>query len=267
MIVVRLAGGLGNQIFQLGVALYVAKKHNTKKVVIDDSSLASYEVQRVNELNSFFNFEKANLKVYQEPFFLTKLRLPIHFAFPFKLSPFVGDRNLQVVINAEKSYFRIFDGYFQSSLNQSDFDEEIALLKDIFVNKYSENKDGCVIHIRGGDFVKLGWNSVTPKEYYASAIKMMREKYDINKFYIVSDDKEYSTSILNGLNIDYEFIGGSMEEDFYLINSFQKRILSSSTFALWASALGDNDNSIVIAPEFWTPDRKRKIFLPNERRI
>ena len=54
---------------------------------------------------------------------------------------------------------------------------------------------------------------------------------------------------------------------FYLIGLFEKRILSSSTFAFWASALADNDKSVVIAPEYWNPNSKRYIKLPNEIRL
>jgi len=75
-------------------------------------------------------------------------------------------------------------------------------------------------------------------------------------------DKDYSETILKDLNIKYKFIGNSI-----LIGSFKYRILSSSTFSLWASALGNNDNSIVIAPKEWIPNHERKIYLPNEIRI
>jgi len=119
----------------------------------------------------------------------------------------------------------------------------------------------------GGDFVKLGWNSVTPKEYYAKSMQIMKDKQGVETFFIVTDDRKYASDLLNGLDFKYKFIGSNIKEDFYLIGSYKKRILSSSTFSLWASALGDNHNSIVIAPSFWAPRRKRNIFLPNEIRI
>lgn len=267
MLIVRLAGGLGNQIFQIAAALIIAEKQQINKVIIDDSALNSYEVKRKNELSYFFNFDKSSIPILESSFYITKLRIPVHSAYLYSFWPFVSDRNFQFVLNSNKPFFRLLDGYFQECLTQDNFDEEIELLKKVFIKNEIEKKDGCVIHIRGGDFVKLGWNSVTPKEYYINALHYMRQNYGVEKFYIVTDDREYSNSILQKLEFDYEFIGHSMYEDFYLIGSFKYRILSSSTFALWASALGDNDDSVVIAPEFWTPNHERNIFLPNEMRI
>ena len=152
-------------------------------------------------------------------------------------------------------------------MTQQNFDKGIKILKDAFIQKNLEKKDGCVVHIRGGDFVKLGWNSITPKEYYIKAIETMQLKYNQTKFYIVTDDRIYSKSVLDNINIDYKFIGNSMYEDFHLLGSFKYRILSASTFALWASALGVNDGGgVVIAPNEFTPGIKRDFLLPNERR-
>jgi hypothetical protein len=263
MIIVRLAGGLGNQIFQLGAALLLAEKSNIKHIVIDDYALHNYEAKRKNELLNFFDFNKNDIEIKFRYNFITKLRLPKFIVNKY----FISDKNFKIVISNPSSRFMLLDGYFQECLTQKDFNIELKLLKRIFIQNNFKEKDGCIIHIRGGDFVKLGWNSVTSKEYYKNAIQMMKNNYNQNNFYIVSDDKDYSETILKDLNIKYEFIGNSMYEDFYIIGNFKYRILSSSTFSIWASALGNNDNSIVIAPKEWIPNHKRKIYLPNEIRI
>ena len=56
MILIRLAGGLGNQIFQMGAGLLLAQKIGMRKLVMDDSSLGHYDVKRENELLYFFDF-------------------------------------------------------------------------------------------------------------------------------------------------------------------------------------------------------------------
>jgi len=177
---------------------------------------------------------------------------------------FVSDKNFQTTFNSPNKNFMILDGYFQECLTQDNFNEEIQLLKNILIPSRIKKKDGCALHIRGGDFVKLGWNSVASREYYLKSVETMRNEYKQDKFYIITDDREYSKTILDRLDIDCEFIGKSMHEDFRLIGSFKYRILSSSTFALWASAFGDNEKSFVIAPKYWTPGNERKIRLTNE---
>lgn len=267
MILIRLAGGLGNQIFQLGAGLLLAQKTGINIIVLDDSSLGNYDSKRENELLNFFDFSKTELKIIIQSIKLTKLRIPKLFPFNISKYPFVSDRNFQTILQNSNKSFILIDGYFQKCLTQVNFNEEIGLLKNIFIQNALEQKNGCVIHIRGGDFVKLGWNSVTPKEYYQNAIEKMKDDYNQKDFYIVTDDKDYSETILKNLNIKYKFIGNSIYEDFNLLGSFQYRILSSSTFSLWASALGKNDNSIVIAPKEWIPNHERKIYLPYEERI
>jgi|SaaInl8_150m_RNA_FD_contig_31_2299780_length_1284_multi_8_in_0_out_0_2 hypothetical protein len=267
MIIIRLAGGLGNQIFQIVVGILIAQKSDIKKIQIDDSALSNYDEKRNNELFKFLDFNKLEIEIVFKNNSITKLRLPKLLPLNMTKNPFVSDKNFQTVFDSPNKIFMIIDGYFQECLTQDNFDDEIDILKNIFIQNDFEKKDGCVIHIRGGDFVKLGWNSVTPKEYYIKAIETMQTMYNQDKFYIVTDDKDYSKDILDNFQIKYEFIGNSMYEDFYLIGSFRYRILSSSTFALWASALADNEDSVVIAPKYWTPDNERKIYLPNEERI
>ena len=267
MILIRLAGGLGNQIFQMGAGLLLAQKIGMRKLVMDDSSLGHYDVKRENELLNFFDFSRLDFDVEFKNLSIVKLRIPKVLPLNIAKFPFVSDKNFQTIFENPNKSFMLLDGYFQKCLTQDNFDEETSLLKNILKPHILEINDNCVIHIRGGDFVKLGWNSITPKEYYVKAIETMKNDYQQNKFYIVTDDREYSKTILDELVVDYEFIGNSMYEDFRLIGSFKYRILSSSTFALWASALGDNENSIVIAPKYWTPNHERNILLPNEVRI
>lgn len=267
MIIIRLAGGLGNQIFQLGAGLLLAQSSGNRILFFDDSALNKYDSKRENELLNFFDFSKLEIEIVFKKSFISSLRLPKLLPFNIQKYPFVSDKNFQTVLHAPNNSFAILDGYFQKCLTQEDFDEEVKLLKNIFTVNMVVKKDGCIIHIRGGDFVKLGWNSATPKEYYVRAIETMKVNYNQNNFYIVTDDRDYSKTILNELDLNYEFIGSNTYEDFKLIGSFNFRILSSSTFALWASALGNNKNNIVIAPKNWIPGYERKILLPNETRI
>jgi len=268
MIHVRLAGGLGNQIFQLGASLLFAKKNNISEIILDSSALGSYDVKRQNELLNFFDLTKSSVKISEKVSLINKFRIPVHSAPKLSFWPFVGDKNYQYALNHSISPFIVLDGYFQESITQLDFNDEIELLKNMFLPIKNKTEKECVIHIRGGDFVTLGWNIITPKEYYFKAIETMQSQYNINNFLVVTDDKNYAKSIMNELNISYDFIGNSLEEDFLHIAKSQYRILSSSTFALWASALGDNKSSVVIAPKYWRPSALRiNIKLPNEVNI
>jgi len=261
-VIIRLAGGLGNQIFQLGAGLLLAEKSKCKTIVIDISGLAKYEVERNNNLIRFFDLTKSSVEIIFKQSFFGKFRLPVILPFNFSNYPLVSDRNFQKVMQSTNKFLWL-DGYFQTCLLQKNFNKEVELLRPLFSHKDLPQKQGCVIHVRGGDFIKLGWSDVASSEFYANSIRKMQKDYGVKVFYVVTDDRDYAKSILK--NIKPLFLGGSIQEDFCLIGQFQFRILSSSTFALWSSVLGHNsEKSVVIAPDELTPGIKRSWLLPNE---
>jgi hypothetical protein len=263
MIILRLAGGLGNQIAQLGAALLLSERVKSKTIIIDDSGLASYKAKHVNQLVNYFDFTRININVVFKRLLITKSRLPRLLPFNLINYPLISDKNFQTALKGTNKYLWM-DDYFGSCLTQKNLNREIEILKSVFIQKNLSKQEGCVIHIRGGDYVEFGGGKVASPAFYKNAINKMQQDYGIKKFYVVTNDKEYSDSILK--DVDFSFIGGSMKEDFYLIGQFKFRILSSSSFASWASALGVNDTNdgIVLIPSEWMPGITRKLRLPNE---
>lgn len=263
MIITRLAGGLGNQLFQLGASLLIARK---ERIIIDDSSLHNYNVKRENIIESLFDLTAFSGDINFKNAPITKLRIPKLFPIKFNKYPFISDKNFNCALKMRNKKITILDGYFQDVLNQEQFEIITKTLQRGFiVNPDSHmHNETCIVHIRGGDFIKLGWNATSSSSYYENSIEFMKKK-GFRKFNVVSDDSEYAKYLLK--NISYtnlEFISKNSKHDFLAIASCKNRILSSSTFSFWASAIGNNKNSCVIAPSFWTPTRKRYILLPNE---
>lgn len=267
-VVVRLAGGLGNQFFQFGMALLLSSKAYHKVIVLDDYALSSYKVGRNFELSRFIDFSKSDTQIILQRQLLARLRIPRVLTFKSPFSPFVNDNNFRFIIDCEKSQYRLLDGYFQD-LRQWDFEGIVSLLKPLSYSRLTEVKtlgsEVCVIHIRGGDFIELGWSEITPYQYYMDAMNVMHDTYNINSFLVVTDDKIYAKNLISSTKFNIEIMSNSIDEDFWTIASYSKRILSASTFSLWASALGKNDVSgVVIAPEYFSPAIKRKFSLQNE---
>ena len=268
--VVRLCGGLGNQIFQLGAALLLTSKGSNELIILDDYALSSYKALREFELSKFIELSKSDVQVVLKRLAITRFRIPRMLPFKHRAIPFVNDNNFQFIIDGNKSQYRLLDGYFQD-LRQQDFEDISALLKPLLLDKFCKlnqlESETCVIHIRGGDFVKLGWNKSTPEIYYINAMNMMRDKHDVNNFVIVTDDEPYARTIISCKSADIKIISSDIADDFQTIASYSKRILSASTFALWASVIGVNDGGgVVIATNEFTPGIKRDFLLPNERR-
>jgi len=265
MMILRLAGGLGNQITQLGAALLLSKKVGCKAIVIDDGGLSSYQEKHVNQLINYFDFTKLDIRITFKKLLITKTRLPKLVSFNIINYPLVSDKNFQTALKGTNKYLWL-DDYFGACLRQQDVDSEIEILRSFIIKKKAPKKNGCIVHIRGGDYLDFGGGEVASPVFYKKAINIMQRDYEIDRFFVVTNDKEYASTILQGVN--FSFVGGSMREDFYLIGQFNFRILSSSSFASWASALGVNDNSCaVIIPREWLPGIKRNTKLPNEINI
>lgn len=257
-LILRMAGGLGNQLFELAYAINQAKKNKIESIILDDSSLSSYKAKHTNHLKKFFDFTNLEQSIKYKNSFITKLRLPRFFGFKFTKWFLVSDKNKDYV-----KFFHsttILDGYFIWALNQNDFDETCSILKNYLLepisNTYDDNE--CVIHIRGGDFVELGWNKLTPDSYYLNAMNIMASKYNIKKFIVITDDIKYAKSLLTQSSYQYEVQNNDMKTDFYTIANAPMKIIGGSSFAIWASALGyDNNDGILIAPSW-------DVKLPNQ---
>jgi len=269
MIIIRLAGGLGNQIFQLGAGLFLANQGGHQTIMIDDSSLTKYSIVRTNKLTFFFDLKACPYNIVYKRTLRTIFRTSRVLPLKIKKWPFVSDRNFQTIIADRQPRLRILDGYFQTCLSQKVFDaiRDLLAILLVFPCNTRNNDSTCAVHIRGGDFIQLGRTRVAPPEFYFKSMDIMVKKYNIKKFKVVTDDHDYARTIMHKSPFPYTYSHGDIVSDFHEIARHSKRILSSSTFSLWASALGDNRNGIVLAPKFWFPGQKREIYLPNELRI
>lgn len=110
----------------------------------------------------------------------------------------------------------------------------------------------CCIHIRRSDYHDmvekkdgLGW--ILPIAYYQEALKTLPE----NLFYIIiSDDPDIAQHIFENMPNAYISRGNPAVVDMFLLTRCQYNILANSTFSWWGGWLNNNDNRVIIAPEF-----------------
>ena len=118
----------------------------------------------------------------------------------------------------------------------------------------------CVIHIRGGDF--RGSLAVLYSDYYTKSVEQMRIKNPNMIFYVVTDDVEFSKSILPDIEIiggsatntsdskkASHHIGGPIWIDWTILFNCKNVIMSASSFSFWPVWLNEKVN--VIAPMYW----------------
>ena len=121
------------------------------------------------------------------------------------------------------------------------------------------NEENSVsIHIRRGDYLKSSVHlNIDYRQYLGVAIKLITQKVGSCRYFIFSDDIEFSKSFLPGLisNEDLFFIdynsGVDSFRDMQLMSKCKHNIITNSTFSWWAAWLNDNSDKIIISPKDW----------------
>jgi hypothetical protein len=287
MIIIKLKGGLGNQMFQYAFAKSISLKLSTKlfvdltslshEVKIDNLTYRNYELNRFNindivlTYDESMNFEKKvllnnkfRLSSINKYFF--KNKLPI---FNKHIDYLPGYRNFDLFIKK----FLIIEGYFQSEkyFLSNNLIQNIFQLNESFLNNNTIalevfncilNCESVGVHIRRGDYVTNNLiNSIHGTcsiEYYTKAFQFFKNKNTV--FYCFSDDinwvKTWFKDLENHFFIRYVDCTNDNFEDLFLMSNCKHNIIANSSFSWWSAWLNQNINKIVICPQKWYNDYK-----------
>lgn len=268
MIHLRLAGGLGNQFFQVGAAVIIAQ--NTEgPISIWTGAMSNYKTPRELSIDRIVDLSLLNIEICKNPPFLLKARLSKITPGIYGSSCFISDKNISQAEFVTRDIKNVFlDGYFIESIDQNFFEKSVKIIGSALrrSNVIATHTKTCVIHVRGGDFAKLGWLPEDLVDYYRNAIEKVRDVCPNIKFTIVTDDPPFAMSILRDLDEHADVATGSIEADFWLIQSADYAILSNSTFSFWAGAfrLNSKNSWSTIVPNNWRPGIARRINLSSE---
>jgi hypothetical protein len=268
-IIVRLSGGLGNQLFQLSTALYIAEKVDKAEIKLDLRYLKKYQTPRAFELDfllKYFpsvSFNNPNLGFWG---IISKTRLARIFntqLFGFGL---IGDSEGVSRINFSSIKILILDGYFQDPKFLMSQPLKESLFQKLKVDfKYIKDKasEAAVdkkvsIHIRRGDYVSSPVTSeflTIELDYYRKAIKKFPKD---TAFYIFGDDQELITRFAKEIKaVDVPALKLTLQEEFFLMADSIGYIIANSTFSWWAAFLGFSKEKRVISPSKWFVNKAR----------
>ena len=127
---------------------------------------------------------------------------------------------------------------------------EIKDNRNLAYKSQIENTNSVSIHIRKGDYVKEGI-TLTPKNFYDEAIRILESKENKLQYYIFTDDSQYARELFPDID---RFIvvegneGKNSFRDMQLMSMCRHNITANSTFSFWGAYLNRNPNKIVIAP-------------------
>jgi len=245
MIVVKLLGGMGNQLFQW--AFGQALRHRGNHVAYAKNSLIenTHREYSLGFLDPFLplSLPKGDL-----------VREKSHIFDPDLL--WVRDGVTVEAYAQSEQYFQEISHDIRSKFNYvwmqnpltgyaREIEQEIYKSRSVF------------IHVRRKDYVTLqNYHGMPGMDYYEQAINFMTEKHggiqppDGLKFFVFSDDPAWCE--LN-FSSDFHIVEGlSKYDDLRLMSGCKHAIIANSTFSWWGAWLGDNQlGRAVIAPEKW----------------
>ncbi len=276
MVIVRLRGGLGNQMFQYAFGKRLAKQLNTN-LKLDLTTLLRVKhktgfTKRDYQLH-IFNVEEDFLVKPGFINFLNKFRLHVLVELvkgikllPYKKikeSTFTVDQNL--IDNPPND--TLYTGYWQSeayfkyaeSELRKDFEFKDALSEQAqqILEKIKSSNSICV-HMRRGDYVQNNYFVPMSSDYFDRASKHISTHVESPHFFIFSDDPDWCKQNVN-LNgnhtvVDFETDKIKYKEDLQLMASCKHFIMSASSFSWWAVWLSNRKSKITIAPKMWFAD-------------
>lgn len=275
--IVRLNGGLGNQLFQAAFGISVAKKRDEPvafdRVHLDNGQHRAYGLGAFNIDVNFMN--PGNASVYGEPVFKYD---PGVYNAP-RGSYFVGNWQTEKYFDHELVY-RSFD---LNSEYEDNLNPETWRMHDEIRCGWS-----CFVHVRRTDYLVpsvAAYHGNMSMDYYDEAMQRQRVNNGHNKdltFYIFSDDPDWCQDQFtsdDSVVVGHNKMGngadgpGKEHEDLWLMSNCDHAIIPNSSFAWWGAWLGDFQGDeyerLVIAPEKWfandicsddiVPDRWLKI--------
>ncbi len=266
-ITVLFFGGLGNQLFQLALAKSLKKKYIDFDLELID--LTSYSKVKREWSLGFLGLKGKKINKFQ--YFLLRLKIFINkksFKFGLKNNIFnIIDEShyskflLKKVSN--KSF--MMDGYWQSEKYFYDYKDEIKsfiLRNQESMGNLKKKHENVALHIRLGDYKDFKTSKenhlVCDLSWYVKAVNFLFSKNDNLEFIIFTDDQNYIRSNFKLPNfIKYSITEQSSEPyiDMLKMSYCRHFIISNSSYSWWASYLGEDCNSFVVAPKYWYPKK------------
>ena len=286
MIVTKLIGGLGNQMFQYAAGRRTAIVNHTelkldisgydyqvgitpRKYMLDIYNIQA-SVATKQEIKLFNNHSKHRIQRNLHRVMVFLLRR--HYIRQ-KTSGFA--RGFLTI--PDNSYL---DGYWGSDKYFKDIE---AVIRQDFTFKSSpdlenkkliakiKNSKSISVHIRRGDYVldkkTNQFHSVCSLKYYQQAVKLITQKVSQPYFFIFSDDPQWAEKHLNfqqPMQVVKHNYKKNHHEDMRLMAHCQHHIIANSSFSWWGAWLNSHPDKIVIAPKKWfrDPSINTKDLLP-----
>lgn len=258
MIIVKLMGGLGNQMFQYAfgkkLSFFLKKPLKIDLSFLNRRDLGFNFIYRDYCLDVF----KLNVDFLNEPVEYTNIN-ESYFHYSSDIENFIYK-------NYNKNI--LLDGYWQTPLYFNDIQNIIKqdfVFKNNVLNEISfknlihdiKTSNSVMVNVRRTDYLNTNYHGVMGIDYFEKCVNVLQQKIDNPKFFIFSDDIEWckqNLKIKNSFFVDHFYAGKKFEYYLQLMIMCNHFIIPNSTFAWWSAWLSENPSKIILCPSKWFND-------------
>ena len=255
MIILKLNGGLGNQLFQIFAFISSALKYNLSfKILKYKSDIKSLEGgKRPTYWDTLFKkLEKFLINEIPEKY------LVYNNNFTYSTIPDAPYNKTILFVGGFTSY-KYFQNNFQTIKNIIDIDKYKTIIGEKYITKLNKT---IAIHFRIGDYKNIqDCHPIQTEQYYIKSLQYIinnskQDRYTILYFYEEDDTEVVKIKIekikthFNNLN----FIPApklSDWEQMLLMACCQHNIIANSTFSWWGAYFNEHKDKIVCYPSTW----------------
>lgn len=280
MKIVKIKGGLGNQLFQYSFLKSLQIKYGCENVKADLSFYNgikndNVKVPRIEKLKVILNIA-SNKELSDACMFkhvgnpkTIKYKANIFLEKSFNKNYYFENdrdyRDLSKILN-----FKYYDGYWQSWRYMEGIENTLRnefVLKDklsVETKKTIDlisNENSVFIGIRRGDYLANNRSrkrfGIFSNDYFNKAVEIIKEKVDNPILYVFSNDIKW---VKENMKFNCETVYREDEdqtsdiEELFIMASCKHAIIVNSTFYWWGAWLINNKDKIVIAPDKWFAD-------------
>jgi hypothetical protein len=287
---VSLAGGIGNQLFQIAAGLAFSKNSqlillenlgspnlNDKGKVASSEFLSSNFVKDANREKFNFLQKKCNNMLLRTTKksgrgLPSSLRKIIH-NLVVKLSSHVFKQCPKIVAPFDSGFEEInhfpksgsfLIGYFQSPdywdsgmqiglkeiFKLQEYSPELELLREI-----SSSERPLIVHVRLGDYSEFSEFGILAPDYYKASIDFHWNTGKYRKIWVFTNSPDNIDAYLpSELREKFRFVNihqGSAAHNLEAMRLGYGYIISNSTYSWWGAYLSNNDDALVVAPDVW----------------
>jgi hypothetical protein len=263
MIVNRITGGLGNQMFEYAFGHYLARKHKTEHVLdvspFDQDMLREFVLDRFNisariatrgELRNFSR--RSGLRG--------------------RLGRLAGRPPLAVVKEAVYGFKPEYmdagpdtylDGFWQSEKHfpgmivelQHEFQPVVDMSDETFdVARQMASTESACIHVRRTDYLQVWYTTVCSQTYYERSVEYLLSRHEGLRLFVFSDDIAWCQQALRfpcpTTFVDHNDCSTG-HEDLWLMTQCRHHVVANSTFSWWGARLGFDSTGETLAPDPW----------------